>query len=416
MNGDDDASPFSPSSPLMSPAASPFYDEATPAPTKRPTKRPTMKRISKCPRSKPHHRSRLYCATKSLTCRYGKTCCGVRNYSKNTKCSCRTGRLVCRTSRSRSRCPKICPNRKTKRPTNNSRHSCPKGRGVSKWSMPYPACKRSRLGCGRGKKRYASAKCGCGCEPQKGRPKTKKPTRPKCPRGLGVSYYSKSSRCRFLRRGCPVGKQRFYVSGCGCGCRPRPSSDNCSKHNDRIAYPPEKCSRIKIRCAQDFVRFDNECGCGCKPKKKLTPAACPDKDRIAYTPAKCKRRKIRCARGFVRFDNECGCGCKELSCGGFTGKRCPRGLSCVDKPGDGCDPKMGGDDCPGICTKLKTSWPELVDKTCEDAKETILNENEKITYVKCLPEGSMVTKDLRRNRVRVFVDEDGIVVRTPRAG
>lgn len=37
------------------------------------------------------------------------------------------------------------------------------------------------------------------------------------------------------------------------------------------------------------------------------------------------------------------------SCGGFAGRPCPRGLKCYDKPNDGCDPKKGGADCPGIC-------------------------------------------------------------------
>lgn len=41
---------------------------------------------------------------------------------------------------------------------------------------------------------------------------------------------------------------------------------------------------------------------------------------------------------------------KFASCGGFTGKKCPRtDQKCVDDPRDSCDPKKGGADCPGIC-------------------------------------------------------------------
>lgn len=40
---------------------------------------------------------------------------------------------------------------------------------------------------------------------------------------------------------------------------------------------------------------------------------------------------------------------KFTSCGGFTGKTCPKaGQKCVDDPRDTCDPKHAAD-CPGIC-------------------------------------------------------------------
>ena len=39
-----------------------------------------------------------------------------------------------------------------------------------------------------------------------------------------------------------------------------------------------------------------------------------------------------------------------------------------------------------------------------------------LSTVVTVREGSMVTQDVRRDRVRVFVDGDGVVSRTPRVG
>lgn len=36
-------------------------------------------------------------------------------------------------------------------------------------------------------------------------------------------------------------------------------------------------------------------------------------------------------------------------CGGVAGLTCPDGFYCVDKKGDGCNPRKGGADCIGIC-------------------------------------------------------------------
>lgn len=36
-------------------------------------------------------------------------------------------------------------------------------------------------------------------------------------------------------------------------------------------------------------------------------------------------------------------------CGGIAAFQCPEGYSCVDDPGDDCDPNSGGADCGGIC-------------------------------------------------------------------
>jgi hypothetical protein len=38
-------------------------------------------------------------------------------------------------------------------------------------------------------------------------------------------------------------------------------------------------------------------------------------------------------------------------CGGIAGIPCPDGFTCIDDPGDDCDPKQGGADCGGICVR-----------------------------------------------------------------
>jgi hypothetical protein len=40
---------------------------------------------------------------------------------------------------------------------------------------------------------------------------------------------------------------------------------------------------------------------------------------------------------------------KHLPCGGPSVIQCPQGLSCVDDPGDKCDPTKDGLECPGKC-------------------------------------------------------------------
>lgn len=38
-------------------------------------------------------------------------------------------------------------------------------------------------------------------------------------------------------------------------------------------------------------------------------------------------------------------------CGGIAGFSCPEGMTCVDDPGDDCDPEKQGRDCAGMCVK-----------------------------------------------------------------
>jgi len=63
----------------------------------------------------------------------------------------------------------------------------------------------------------------------------------------------------------------------------------------------------------------------------------------------------------------------------------------------------------------KSSWPEVVGMSAMDAQEYILLEDPTIA-IRILPTGSIVTGDHRIDRVRLFVDDNGIVQLTPRRG
>ncbi|KAM0911270.1 hypothetical protein ACQ4PT_013579 [Festuca glaucescens] len=60
----------------------------------------------------------------------------------------------------------------------------------------------------------------------------------------------------------------------------------------------------------------------------------------------------------------------------------------------------------------KTSWPELVGKSVEEAKKVILKDKPEAKIV-VVPAGSLVTMDYRTDRVRLFVDT---VVEVPHVG
>ncbi|XVE72986.1 hypothetical protein DITRI_Ditri11bG0081900 [Diplodiscus trichospermus] len=66
--------------------------------------------------------------------------------------------------------------------------------------------------------------------------------------------------------------------------------------------------------------------------------------------------------------------------------------------------------CPG-----KNSWPELVGEKGETAKAAIESENPNVGATVLL-EGTPVTRDFRCNRVWVWVNENGQVVRVPTIG
>ncbi|KAK8693965.1 hypothetical protein V6N13_071535 [Hibiscus sabdariffa] len=64
------------------------------------------------------------------------------------------------------------------------------------------------------------------------------------------------------------------------------------------------------------------------------------------------------------------------------------------------------------CPPGKSSWPELVGTNGERAKATIERENPNVGAI-VLRDGTPVTRDFRCDRVWVWVDANGRVVRTP---
>ena len=68
-------------------------------------------------------------------------------------------------------------------------------------------------------------------------------------------------------------------------------------------------------------------------------------------------------------------------------------------------------DCASAGGK-KTSWPEVVGMSIEEAKKVILKDMPE-AHVVVVPVGSPVTLDYRTDRVRIFVDT---VAQTPTVG
>ncbi|KAF2907644.1 hypothetical protein DAI22_12g114400 [Oryza sativa Japonica Group] len=65
-----------------------------------------------------------------------------------------------------------------------------------------------------------------------------------------------------------------------------------------------------------------------------------------------------------------------------------------------------------MSSSAKTSWPEVVGLSIEEAKKVILKDKPDADIV-VLPFGTAVPEDFRFNRVRIFVDT---VAETPRVG
>ncbi|KAI4317970.1 hypothetical protein L6164_025790 [Bauhinia variegata] len=65
--------------------------------------------------------------------------------------------------------------------------------------------------------------------------------------------------------------------------------------------------------------------------------------------------------------------------------------------------------------KGKLSWPELVGVDAVPAVRLIEGSNPNVKAI-VLPEDSIVTTDFLCDRVRVFVDKDNVVAKTPKIG
>jgi hypothetical protein len=65
---------------------------------------------------------------------------------------------------------------------------------------------------------------------------------------------------------------------------------------------------------------------------------------------------------------------------------------------------------------LKIHWPELVGLPAQESINRILSDRPDLVSVLSIPQGSMVTCDYREDRVRVYIDSNGIVVRAPTIG
>ncbi|KAJ0088153.1 hypothetical protein Patl1_31825 [Pistacia atlantica] len=63
----------------------------------------------------------------------------------------------------------------------------------------------------------------------------------------------------------------------------------------------------------------------------------------------------------------------------------------------------------------KTTWPELVGLTADEAEKKI-KEEKPVVQVQVVPPNNFVTMDFRQNRVRLYVDSSGKVDRAPRIG
>ncbi|KAL9321826.1 hypothetical protein ACSQ67_009879 [Phaseolus vulgaris] len=69
----------------------------------------------------------------------------------------------------------------------------------------------------------------------------------------------------------------------------------------------------------------------------------------------------------------------------------------------------------GANNPTKTSWPELVGVTAEEA-ETKIKEEMSEVQIQVVPPDSFVTADFKPKRVRLYVDESNKVIRTPAIG
>lgn len=61
-------------------------------------------------------------------------------------------------------------------------------------------------------------------------------------------------------------------------------------------------------------------------------------------------------------------------------------------------------------------FKDMIGHPGEEMKANIQHHHPEITEVHVVPQGSPVTMDFRPDRVRIYVDENGLVVKAPRPG
>jgi len=73
--------------------------------------------------------------------------------------------------------------------------------------------------------------------------------------------------------------------------------------------------------------------------------------------------------------------------------------------------------CATMSSRESTAaqWPELVGKSGEEAKITLAEHHPALKVI-VIPQNSIVTMDYSVYRVRLFVDDHGVVTQVPRVG
>ena len=110
-----------------------------------------------------------------------------------------------------------------------------------------------------------------------------------------------------------------------------PSPDVCAC----VPQEPDACSRVRCRAGTHCELVDDRATCA--PDEPPNPCAavlCPAPSTCDVVNGQAVCTPIEPSGPF---------------CGGFAGIACPGSGTCVDAPGDGCDPANGGADCGGVC-------------------------------------------------------------------
>jgi hypothetical protein len=134
------------------------------------------------------------------------------------------------------------------------------------------------------------------------------------------------------------------IAGCSSGDSPAPEAgaDNAASNTESLRRgrhhdDPSTDPCAAVRCAEGTHCEVVDDGAICAADDAINPCAA-----------------VLCAVGTTCevVDGEGVCTPVEPSgpfCGGIAAFECPGSGTCVDAPGDGCDPERGGADCGGVC-------------------------------------------------------------------